>query len=51
MKTQSYEVKEMTKKMNKIILCSYIILKTNVDITDSIRSGIKTDLSTLSYLK
>jgi len=44
MTTQSYNTKEMTLKMNKILLSSYII--------DSIRSGAKkTDLSILSYLK
>jgi len=27
--------------MNKILLCSYIIVKRIVDITDGIRSGVK----------
>jgi len=41
MSTQSNNTKEMTKKTNKILLCSYIIVKRNADITDSIRSRVK----------
>ena len=38
----------MTKK-NKILLCSYIIVKRNANTTDSIRSGIKNGLEYTEY--
>jgi len=41
MTKQSNNTKEMTKKENKILLCSNIIVKRSTDTTDSIRSGIK----------
>ena len=41
MPTQSNNTKELTKTTNKILLYSYIIVKRNADITDSIRSRVK----------
>jgi len=41
MTTQSNTTKEMTKKVNKIPLCSDIIVKRNADTIDSIRFGVK----------